>query len=284
MLRTNAIKQDSLLAPITAPTKNTHEDTTMHAIVNIALRAARIATEEINQAFARLDRVKVFEKGKNDFVTDIDRAVENCLMYHIRKAYPEHSFLCEESGLSEGEDKDTLWIIDPIDGTRNFIRGFPHFCISLACVQKGVIQHAVIVDPIKGDEFSASRGAGARLNDTRIRVGKQASLNSAAISLSSTSNHYDEFLALLAKLQDKCGGVRFTGSAALDLAYVASGRMDAGWLAGMKKWDVAAGILLVQEAGGLISDGAGNPDCLDSESLVFANPKCFKQLLKVLSL
>lgn len=256
----------------------------MHAIVNIALRAAREAAEEIIQASARLDRVKVFKKGDNDYVTDIDQAVENCLVYHIQKAYPQHSFLCEESGLTEGEDKDTLWVIDPIDGTRNFIRGFPHFCISLACIQKGKLSHAVIVDPIRGDEFTATRGSGARLNDTRIRVASQPSLNTAAISLSCASGgHYDKFLNLTQKLQNKCAGIRVTGSAALDLAYVAAGRMDAGWMSGMKKWDVAAGILLIQEAGGLISDGAGNPDCLDSDTLIFSNSKCFKQLLKMVS-
>ena len=177
-----------------------------------------------------------------------------------------------------------MWIIDPIDGTRNFIRGFPHFCISIACVKNNKVEHAIIIDPIRNEEFTASNGQGSQLNDTRIRVGKKTSLQDVALSMSyGGDEHYDDALTLQKKLQNKIGGLRFTGSAALDLAYVASGRLDAGWMSGIKQWDVAAGILLVQEAGGLISDHQGNPDCLQSNQLVFANPKCFKPLLKVLN-
>ena len=255
----------------------------MHPTVNIALRAAREASDVIVQAFDRLDRVKVFEKGVNDFVTNIDQEVEELLKAAIQKAYPEHSFLGEETGLIEGEDKDTIWIIDPIDGTRNFMRGFPHFCISMACVKNNKVEHDVILDPIRQDEFTATRGEGSRLNDSRIRVGTKASLQEAVISMSYASNeHYDATLALQAKLQNKIAGLRFTGSAALDLAYVASARLDAGWMSGIKQWDIAAGILLVQEAGGLISDHQGNPDCVNSNKLIFANSKCFKPLLKIL--
>ncbi|MDC1436139.1 inositol monophosphatase [Gammaproteobacteria bacterium] len=255
----------------------------MHPTVNIALRAAREASDIIVQAFDRLDRVKVFEKGANDYVTNIDQEVEELIKTAIQKAYPEHSFLGEETGLIEGEDKDTTWIIDPIDGTRNFMRGFPHFCISMACVKNNKVEHAVILDPIRQDEFTATRGEGSRLNDSRIRVGTKDRLQDAVISMSYASGeHYDSALALQAKLQNKIAGLRFTGSAALDLAYAASARLDAGWMSGIKQWDVAAGILLVQEAGGLISDHQGNPDCLQSDKLVFANAKCFKPLLKVL--
>ena len=253
----------------------------MHAILNIASRAAREASELIVQAVARPDRVKIFEKGRNDFVTDVDQAVEQTLIHHIRKAYPAHGVMCEESGYDEGEDKDTVWYIDPIDGTRNFILGFPHFCISMACVQKGQIQHALIVDPVRGDQFTASRGAGAQLNGTRIRVGSRAALDRATLSLSCAGlKNYDEMLALQRRLQGRIASLRFTGSAALDLAYVAAGRLDGGWVSGIQKWDVAAGILLIREAGGLISDDAGNPDCLESPTLVFANPKLFKPLLQ----
>lgn len=255
----------------------------MHPTVNIALRAAREASDIIVQAFDRLDRVKVFEKGANDYVTNIDQEVEELIKTAIQKAYPEHSFLGEETGLIEGEDKDTTWIIDPIDGTRNFMRGFPHFCISMACVKNNKVEHAVILDPIRQDEFTATRGEGSRLNDSRIRVGTKDRLQDAVISMSYASGeHYDSALALQAKLQNKIAGLRFTGSAALDLAYAASARLDGGWMSGIKQWDVAAGILLVQEAGGLISDHQGNPDCLQSDKLVFANAKCFKPLLKVL--
>ena len=255
----------------------------MHPTVNIALRAAREASDIIVQASDRLDRVKVFEKGINDYVTDVDQEVEALLISSIQKAYPEHSFLGEESGLIEGEDKSTIWYIDPIDGTRNFMRGFPHFCISIACVKNNKLEHAVILDPIRQDEFTATKGEGSRLNDTRIRVGNKMKLQEAALSMSfGGGEHYELALALQEKIKNNIGGIRVTGSAALDLAYVASGRLDAGWMSGIKQWDVAAGILLIQEAGGLISDHQGNPDCLQSNQLVFANPKCFKPLLKVL--
>jgi myo-inositol-1(or 4)-monophosphatase len=255
----------------------------MHPTVNIALRTAREASDIIVQAFDRLDRVKVFEKGANDFVTNIDQEVEELIKVAIQKAFPEHSFLGEESGLVEGEDKDTIWIIDPIDGTRNFMRGFPHFCISMACIKNNKVEHAVILDPIRQDEFTATRGEGSRLNDSRIRVGTKTSLQDAVISMSyARGEHYDSALELQAKLQNKIAGLRFTGSAALDLAYVASARLDAGWMSGIKQWDVAAGMLLVQEAGGLISNHEGNPDCLESNKLVFSNAKCFKPLLKIL--
>lgn len=256
----------------------------MHPIINIALRAAREAATLMVQAHARPDRVKVFEKGPNDFVTDVDKQVEDTLIHHLRKAYPDHSFLGEENGLQEGADKDTLWIIDPIDGTRNFVLGFPHFCISMACVQRGKLQHALILDPIKGEEFTATKGSGAQLNGNRIRVGKRHRLEGGAVSLSCAGlRNYEAMLALQQKLGGVIGALRFTGSTALDLAYVAAGRLDAGWTSGVKSWDSAAGILLVQESGGLISDSAGNPDCLDSDTLVFGNPKCFKSLLQLAS-
>lgn len=257
----------------------------MHPIVNIALRAAREASALLVQAHARPDRVKVFEKSPNDLVTDVDRVVEETLINSLRKAYPAHSFLAEETGLTEGADKDTVWIIDPIDGTRNFVMGLPHFCISMACVQRGKLQHAVIVDPIKGDEFSASKGGGAQLNGNRLRIGNRAKLEGGTVSLSCASSipHHEQLFALQLKLLGIAGATRQTGSTALDMAYVAAGRLDAGWTHGVKSWDTAAGILLIQEAGGLVSDMNGNPDCLDAETLVYGNPKCFKALLKLAS-
>lgn len=256
----------------------------MHPIINIALRAAREASAVIVQAHARPDRVKIFEKGPNDFVTDIDRHVEEILLHHLRKAYPEHSFLCEESGKLDGSDPDTVWLIDPIDGTRNFIMGLPHFAISMACVQRNKLQHAVIVDPVKGEEFTASKGGGAQLNGNRIRAGNKTKLDGGVVSLSCAGlRNYESMLELQQNLKGIAGGIRVLGSTALDLAYVAAGRLDAGWTSGVSPWDSAAGILLVQEAGGLVSDVKGNPDCLNSHSLVFGNPKCFKALLKLAS-
>lgn len=255
----------------------------MQGMINIALRAAREASDIIVRASDRLDRIKVFEKGHNDFVTDVDREVENLLIEGIRKSFPSHSFLAEESGFTEGEDRDTIWIIDPIDGTRNFIRGFPHFCISIACVKHNKLQHALIIDPVRRDEFTASKGDGAQLNGNRIRVNNGVTLAESTVSFSFSGDRYDDSLNLQSRLKGKAGGLRFTGSASLDLAYVACGRLNAGWMSGIQKWDVAAGILLIQEAGGLISDHQGNPDCLDSDRLVFGNPKTFKALLQLLN-
>ncbi len=255
----------------------------MHGIVNIALRAAREASDIILDAVERLDRVKIFEKGKNDYVTDIDREVENLLIESIRKAYPSHGFLGEESGLQEVEDSQSLWIIDPIDGTRNFMRGFPHFCISMACVKNNKLQHAIIVDPVRREEFTANRGEGAQLNGKKIRCNNTATLENSVVSFSFSAERYDNALTLQQHLKDKVAGLRFTGSAALDLAYTACGQLNAGWMSGIQQWDVAAGILILQEAGGLISDHQGNPDCLNSDKLVFANSKTFKSLLPLIN-
>jgi myo-inositol-1(or 4)-monophosphatase len=270
------------------PNPNRHlaciQGASVHPIVNIALRAARDAATLIVQAHARPDRIKVTLKGKNDYVTDIDKAVEDLLVGALRKTYPDHSFLGEESGLQQGADKDTVWIIDPIDGTRNFVMGLPHFCISIACVQREKLQHAIIIDPILGEEFTASKGSGAQLNGNRIRVRTRPNLEGGTVSLSCAGlRNYEAMLELQMKLKEVAGGLRFTGSTALDLAYVAAGRLDAGWTSGVSPWDSAAGILLVQEAGGFVSDLQGNPECLQSDSLVFGNPKCFKTLLQLAS-
>jgi myo-inositol-1(or 4)-monophosphatase len=256
----------------------------VHPIVNIALRAARDAANVLIQAHARPDRVKVFQKGPNDYVTDVDKIVEDMLIATLRKTYPDHSFLCEEGGLQEGADKDTVWIIDPIDGTRNFVMGNPHFCISMACLQRDKIQHAIVVDPILNEEFTASKGSGAQLNGNRMRVRTRPGLDGGTISLSCSGLRQQEaMLELQGKLHGVAGALRITGSTALDLAYVAAGRLDAGWTSGVSPWDSAAGILLIQEAGGLISDLEGNPECLYSESLVFGNSKCFKGMLQLAS-
>ena len=255
----------------------------MHPMLNIALRAARDASNTILEAVSRPNEIKVFEKGPNDFFTNIDKAVEDTLLYHLQKTYPTHSFLCEESGVIEGEDSDTVWIIDPIDGTRNFMHGYPHFCISIACKQGGKIQHGLIVDPVRNEEFSATKGQGAYLNGSRIRVGDCSSLEQATVSLACAgAENYDTFLEIQHRMKGKVSSFRFTGSSALDLAYIACGRLDAGWMAGMKFWDFAAGLLIASEAGALVSDAKGNPDCYDAKSLVFGNNRCFKQLLKMM--
>ncbi len=256
----------------------------MNATINIGLKAAREASDLILQAWDRPDRLQISEKGHNDFVTDIDVKVEEIIIEQLRKAYPDHSFMGEECGTIEGKDKDTIWVIDPIDGTRNFINGFPHFCISMACIKQGKIEHALIVDPIKNEEFTATRGSGARLNDQRIRVTKRQSFEGATVSMSCAGlKHYENLLQIQTAMKGLVGAIRMSGSAALDLAYLAAGRTDAGWMSGMNLWDVAAGILIVREAGGLISDTKGNPDCMESESLVFSNNRCFKDWLRLIS-
>ena len=256
----------------------------MNATINIGLKAAREAAIAIIQAWDRPDRVQISEKGRNDFVTDVDTKVEEILVEQIRKAFPDHSFICEEGGAMEGKDTDTLWIIDPIDGTRNFINGFPHFCISIACVKHGKIEHSIILDPIRNEEFTASRGSGARLNGQRIRVSNRRTFEGATVSLSCAGlTHYETLMRIQNEMKGLVGALRMSGSAALDLAYFAAGRTDAGWMSGMNQWDIAAGILLIQEAGGLISDKKGNPDCLESDSLVFSNSRCFKDFLKLIS-
>lgn len=256
----------------------------MHAITNIGLRAARLASEYILQSWERPDRISVSEKGRNDFVTDVDRRVEEILVDHIRQSYPSHSFICEEAGIIEGTDGETQWFIDPIDGTRNFILGFPHFCISLACLKKGKLEHAIILDPVRNEEFTATSGSGAQLNGHRLRVSTRTAIDGATVSLSCAGlKNYDTLMGIQGNLKNIIGSIRMSGSAALDLAYMAAGRTDAGWMSGMNQWDVAAGILLIRESGGFISDLIGNPDCIGSEDLVFSNAKCFKPWLKLVS-
>lgn len=262
----------------------------MQAMLNIALTAARKAGRLILQASEELDRVKVEEKGKNDFVSEVDRRAEQEIIYHLHKAHPDHCILGEEGGLLKGRDGDSdyVWIIDPLDGTTNFLRGIPHYAISIACQYKGKLEHALIYDPIRDEAFSASRGRGARLNDHRIRVSSLKDLDGAVIGTgipfrSDQQQHLPAYTRSLETVAAQTAGIRRAGSAALDLAYVAAGRLDGFWEIGLQKWDIAAGILLVQEAGGLVSDFQGGQNHLQSGNVVAANPKCFKSLLQAVN-
>lgn len=257
----------------------------MQPMLNIALRAARRAGDLIARAAEQLDRVQVETKGENNFVTEIDRKSEQEILYHLQKAYPDHSFLGEESGESGNPDSDYQWIIDPIDGTTNFIRGIPHYCISIACLYKGQIEHAVVLDPIRREEFTASRGRGAQLNGRRIRVTMATSLEGTLIGTgipfkSRSEQHIPAYMRSLEAVASETAGVRRAGSAALDLAYVAAGRLDGFWEIGLSQWDIAAGVLLVREAGGLISDFEGGGSYLETGNIVAGNPKCLKSLLQ----
>ncbi len=264
------------------------DTTTMQPMVNIALRAARAAGEMIVKSADNLDLVKVDEKGRHDFVTEVDRRSEETIIYAIKKAYPEHAFLGEETGRSGNPDAEVEWIIDPLDGTTNFIRGIPHVAISIACRAKGKLQHAVIVDPFKREEFTASRGGGAHLNGRRIRVsGRQeqaGALYATGIPFNAPSfDHMENYLSCMREFAENSAGIRRLGVASLDLAYVAAGRMDVFWEMHLKPWDIAAGVLLVREAGGMVSDFQGGESFLESGHILACTPKLLKPSLKVLS-
>lgn len=258
----------------------------MQPMLNMALRAARSAGELIFRSLERLDVVSVNEKDAKDYVTEVDRAAEQAILEVLRKAYPNHGFLCEESGLiqGKGEGADYLWIIDPLDGTTNFIHGLPHFAVSIACKYKGRLEHAVVLDPVRQEEFTASRGRGAALNGRRIRVSTRRSLEGALLGTGfpfrdSQLDNLDNYLGMFRSLVGQTAGIRRAGAASLDLAYVAAGRFDAFWEFGLSEWDAAAGALLIQEAGGLVSDFSGGHDFLEKGSIVAGNTKCFKAVL-----
>ncbi len=258
----------------------------MEPMINIALRAARKAGESIVRASDELHRFEVKAKGVNNFVTEVDINAEREIIYHLQKAYPDHAILGEESGLIGNAEAEYRWIIDPLDGTTNFIRGIPHYAVSIACMYRGKIEHAVVVDPVRHEEFTASRGRGAQLNGHRIRVSDLGSLDGALLGTGIPfKNHCDDKLEPYSKsiavLASQCAGIRRAGAAALDLAYVAAGRLDAFWEIGLAQWDIAAGVLLVREAGGLAADIDGSDNYLDSGNIVCGNPKCFKAVLQV---
>ena len=258
----------------------------MEPMLNIALRAARKAGELIARASEDIDRIEISEKGINNFVSEVDESAEREIIYHLRKAFPEHSILAEESGNSPGTDVDYEWIIDPLDGTTNFLRGIPHYAVSIACKYRGQLEHAVVIDPIRREEFTASRGRGAQLNGRRIRVSNRKSLEGALLGTgipykNRCDQHLDAYMQTLAELTSQTAGIRRAGAASLDLAYVAAGRLDAFWEIGLQSWDIAAGALLVREAGGLVSDFNGNTQFMEKGNIVCGGPKCFKAVLQV---
>ena len=258
----------------------------MEPMINIALRAARKAGENIVRASDDLERFEIKTKGVNNFVSEVDIAAEQEIIYHLTKAFPEHAILGEETGLTGPEDAEYRWIIDPLDGTTNFIRGIPHYAISIACMHKGRAEHAVVLDPVRREEFTASRGRGAQLNGRRIRVSALGSLEGALLGTGIPfKQHCDDKLAPYCEsveiLAAQCAGIRRAGAASLDLAYVAAGRLDAFWEIGLAPWDLAAGALLIREAGGLVTDINGTDNFMESGNIVCGNPKCFKAVLQV---
>jgi len=256
----------------------------MHPTLNIAVKAARRAGGIINRASRDVEQIKVSAKRDKDFVTEVDKAAEEAIIGVLHEAYPDHAILAEESGASG--DSDFVWIIDPLDGTTNFIHGFPQYCISIAQTQKGVLQHAVIYDPNRNELFTASKGAGAYLNERRIRVSKRAKMNEALIGTGFPFRyfeHVDAYLGIFRDMMHKTAGVRRPGAAALDLAWVAAGRIDGFWELGLSPWDMAAGALLITEAGGLVGDLSGEQNYLETGNIVGGNPKVFSQLLQIIA-
>ncbi|MBL1278138.1 MAG: inositol-1-monophosphatase [Ectothiorhodospiraceae bacterium] len=259
----------------------------MHPIVNIAVRAARRAGNLIASAVDQVDRLDVTEKSHNDFVTEVDRQAEATIIGVIREAYPDHSILGEESGELPGvkEGANYQWVIDPLDGTTNFLHGFPQFAVSIAVRLNGRIEHAVIYDPLRQELFTATRGGGAQLNDRRLRVTSRKGLEGALLGTGfpfKQQHHLDCYMATFKALFPMTAGIRRPGSAALDLAYVAAGRLDGFWEIGLSPWDMAAGILLIKEAGGLVSDFGGGDDYLETGNVVAGNPKVFKAILQTI--
>lgn len=255
----------------------------MHPIVNIAVRAARRAGDIIIRSADRIDSLNIVKKGKNDFVSDIDRRAEAEIIKIIRKAYPDHGILAEESGGDAAAE--TLWIIDPLDGTTNYLHGLPQYAVSIAMQHRGRLEHAVIYDPVRQELFTASRGAGAQLNDKRIRVSPANELTATLLGTGfpfRSEQHIDAYLGMFKALLQKAADIRRPGSAALDLAYVAAGRLDGFWEIGLGQWDMAAGALLVREAGGLVGDFGGGERFMESGNLVAANPRVFKEILQTI--
>ncbi len=256
----------------------------MQPLLNIAVRAARRAGEVIVRSLNRLESLTVSSKGRNDFVSEVDHAAEREIIGTIRRHYPQHAFLAEESGRS-GEH-DTLWIVDPLDGTTNFLHGFPVFAVSIACQIKGRLEHAVIYDPMRQELFTASRGSGAHLDNHRMRVSKARTLEGALISTGfpyrANMRYLDAYLAMLRAVTEVAAGVRRPGAAALDLAYVAAGRVDAFWELGLSAWDTAAGTLLIQEAGGRVGTLTGG-EYRQEGHIVVGTPKVYAALLETLA-
>lgn len=255
----------------------------MHPFLNIAFDAVKTARKMIVSSLENLEHVNVREKAKNDFVTEIDKQAEQIIIDTIHEAYPDHAILGEESG-KIGESEYT-WIIDPIDGTTNFFHGHPHFSTTIAIKYKNKIEHGLTYDHLRQELFTTTRGAGAYLNNKRIRVSKRENLTGALIGVGLAPNKIHQLskhLKVLEHMLPLIASMRRSGSSALDLAYVAAGRFDAAWLLGTKQWDIAAGALLIKEAGGIISDEDGTDNYLEKDSVVTGNLKTYKELIKII--
>lgn len=258
----------------------------LHPMINVAIKAARAAGAIINRAALDVESVRISQKLVNDFVTDVDHAAEQIIIETLLAAYPGHGILAEESGQEHGaKDSEFVWIIDPLDGTTNFIHGLPVYCVSIALAVKGKVEQAVIYDPSRNDLFTATKGRGAYMNDRRLRVSKRIKLQECLISTGfpfRPSDDFNSYLRMMGDVMQRTAGLRRPGAAALDLAYVAAGFTDGFFETGLQPWDVAAGSLLVTEAGGLVGNFTGEPNFLDQHECLAGNPRVYGQLVTLL--
>lgn len=262
----------------------------MEPMVNIALRAARRAGRIILRSMDRIDTLTIEEKAKNDLVSEVDRQAEDAIVDTILKAYPGHAILAEEGGdhaaAGAGADAEHTWIIDPLDGTTNYLYGIPHFCTSIAVRRGGTLVHGVVVDHVHNEEFSASRGDGARMNGRRLRVSDQHRIDQCVIATgfvpSRVARHLDAYTGAMAPFMRQCRALRRQGAAALDLAWVAAGRLDGFFELGLKQWDMAAAAVIVREAGGFVSDAGGGDRFLETGNIVAANPRLIREMLRAI--
>jgi myo-inositol-1(or 4)-monophosphatase len=258
----------------------------LHPMLNVAVKAARAAGAIINRAALDVESVRISQKQVNDFVTEVDHASEAVIIETLLTAYPNHGIWAEESGKAHGnQGSDSVWIIDPLDGTTNFIHGFPVYCVSIALAVRGKVEQAVIYDPSRNDLFTATKGRGAYMNDRRLRVSKRIELRQCLVSTGfpfRPGDNFNNYLRMMAEVMQRTAGLRRPGAAALDLAYVAAGFTDGFFETGLSPWDVAAGSLLVTEAGGLVGNFTGESDFLEQKECVAGNPKIYGQLVAIL--
>ena len=251
----------------------------MHPVINIATRAARSAARVLMRYYEQTDQLRISAKSRNDFVSEVDRNAEQAIIRELRSKYPDHAIVAEESGRHSGNDYQ--WIIDPLDGTTNYLHGFPQFSISIALLYRGRLEHGLVYDPLHDEMFTASRGEGALLNDRRLRVSDRSGLEGALIGTGipfRDLRHLDAYLGMMKALVRDTAGIRRPGSAALDFAYLAAGRLDGFWELGLSQWDFAAGALLVREAGGVVTDLAGGDRFLQTGNVIAGSVKVHKAM------
>jgi myo-inositol-1(or 4)-monophosphatase len=270
----------------TGPAKKFMNPSNLHPMINVAVKAARAAGALINRAALDVESVRVSQKQANDFVTEVDQAAEQLIIETLLGAYPGHAIWAEESGRTHGaQDSEFVWIIDPLDGTTNFIHGLPIYCVSIALAVKGKVEQAVIYDPSRNDLFTATKGRGSYMNNRRIRVAKRTRLQECLISTGfpfRESDDFNTYLRMMGDMMQRTAGLRRPGAAALDLAYVAAGFTDGFFETGLQPWDVAAGSLLITEAGGLVGNFSGDANFLEQKECMAANPRIYGQMVALL--